>query len=194
MVQTQTDIPPGRIDAALNALDTLASESLAKTGVPGMAIAVVHHDQQIFARGYGVRAAGTSDAVDADTVFRLASVSKPLASTVTAGLVGDGHVSWDARIGDIDPAIEMFDPWVTRELTIRDLSVPPQRHAGVRQRSSGRPRLRPRNDLSPAALSSPGQQLSLTLRIQQYHLLVRPRGGGRSRRNAVGRRVRRAPV
>ena len=121
MVQTQTDIPPGRIDAALNALDTLASESLAKTGVPGMAIAVVHHDQQIFARGYGVRAAGTSDAVDADTVFRLASVSKPLASTVTAGLVGDGHVSWDARIGDIDPAIEMFDPWVTRELTIRDL-------------------------------------------------------------------------
>lgn len=67
-----------------------------------------------------MREAGKSDPVDADTVFQLASVSKPLGSTVIAGLVGDRMVKWDDRIIDHDPGFQMHDPSVTAALTIRD--------------------------------------------------------------------------
>ena len=109
-----------RMAAALAMLDTLAQQSLARTGAPGMAVAVVHNDRQIFAKGYGVRDSAGSDPVDPDTVFRLASVSKSLASTVTAALVGDGRVGWDTPIRELMPEVEMSEPWITHAVTIRD--------------------------------------------------------------------------
>ena len=114
-------ITPDRVKAALVELDSLAKSSLQKTGVPGAAIAVVYKDQVVYARGFGVREAGKSDPVDADTVFQLASVSKPLGSTVIAGLVSDRVVKWDDRIIDHDPGFRMHDPSVTAAVTIRDM-------------------------------------------------------------------------
>ncbi len=86
-----------------------------------MAIGVVSRDEVVYLKGFGVREAGTDQAVDADTVFQLASVSKPIASTVVAALVGDGVVGWDDHIVDHDPTFQMYDPWVTREVTLRDM-------------------------------------------------------------------------
>ena len=60
------------------------------TGIPGIAIAVVFKDEVVFAKGFGVREVGKADPVDADTVFQLASVSKPIGSTVVAALIGEG--------------------------------------------------------------------------------------------------------
>jgi CubicO group peptidase (beta-lactamase class C family) len=94
---------------------------VAKTGVPGMAIAVVYKDAVIYLKGFGVRAAGKPELVDPDTVFQLASMSKPMAATVVAALVSDGLVRWDDRVIDHDPEFQLSDPWVTREVTIRDL-------------------------------------------------------------------------
>ncbi|HEY9845736.1 MAG TPA: serine hydrolase, partial [Candidatus Caenarcaniphilales bacterium] len=90
-------------------------------GVPGMAIAVVHKDQVVYLKGFGVREAGKSNPVNPDTVFQLASVSKPIASTVVAGVVGDGLVKWDDPVIKHDPGFEMREPYVTREVTLRDL-------------------------------------------------------------------------
>jgi CubicO group peptidase (beta-lactamase class C family) len=59
--------------------------------------------------------------VDADTVFQLASLSKPIGSTVVAELVGEGKITWDSKLSVLDPTFAMFDPWVTREITIRDM-------------------------------------------------------------------------
>ena len=114
-------VTPDKVQAALVELDALAKSSLQKSGVPGTAIAVVYKDQVIYAKGFGVREAGKCDPVDADTVFQLASVSKPLGSTVIAGLVSDRVVKWDDRIIDHDPAFRMHDPLVTAALTIRDM-------------------------------------------------------------------------
>ncbi len=50
-----------------------------------------------------------------------ASVSKPFGSTVVAELVGEGKISWDSKLNALDPTFEMFDPWVTRQITIRDM-------------------------------------------------------------------------
>src|SRR5215207_1839277 len=76
---------------------------MATTGVPGVAVAIVHQDAVVHAAGYGVREVGTREAVDADTVFQLASVSKCLAATTVAAIVGDGVVTWDDRVSDLDP-------------------------------------------------------------------------------------------
>src|SRR5260370_42344809 len=110
-----------KVLAALPALKALAEQTVAKGEVPGLSAAVVHRDAVVYLAGFGVRRTGGADKVDADTAFQLASLSKPLAATVVAGLVGDGHVSWDSRIRAIDPGFALHDPYPTAEVTIRDL-------------------------------------------------------------------------
>jgi CubicO group peptidase (beta-lactamase class C family) len=110
-----------KVLAALPALKTMAEQLVAKGEVPGLSIAVVHRDEVVYAGGFGARQAGGDDKVDADTVFQLASLSKPLASTVVAALVGDGKLSWDTRIAEIDPGFALHEPYPTAEVTLRDL-------------------------------------------------------------------------
>lgn len=113
-------LTPERVKSAVADVEKLASAEMAATGIPGMAMAVVYKDKVIFAKGFGVREVGKNDPVDADTVFLLASVSKPIGSTVVAAAVSDGRVSWDSRISDLDPGFAMSEPWVAREITVRD--------------------------------------------------------------------------
>ncbi len=114
------DLTLEKVQAAAEKLKTAAAAEIEKGGIPGLAIAVVFNDQVVMTAGVGVREAGKSDAVDADTIFQLASVSKPVGSTVIAAVVGEGTVSWDSRISDLDPAFAMSQPWVTSEITVRD--------------------------------------------------------------------------
>ncbi|WP_254721972.1 serine hydrolase domain-containing protein [Kovacikia minuta] len=114
------------VKAALPEMETLANQLLKKTGVPGLAIAVVYKDQVVYLKGFGVREAGKPAPVDPDTVFQLASVSKPIASTIVAGVVGDGLVKWDDPIIKHYPSFEMDSPYVTREVTLRDMFSPSQ--------------------------------------------------------------------
>src|ERR1700722_2998657 len=110
-----------QVQNAVAQIEKLAQKQIDENVVPGLAIAVVHKDKMIFAKGFGIREVGKDGKIDADTVFQLASVSKSLASTVVAALVGEGKITWDAKISDLDPSFEMHDSWVTREITIRDL-------------------------------------------------------------------------
>lgn len=114
-------ISPERMATALSKLEALAQGAVEAGAVPGLAIAVVHDDQVIFLKGFGHREAGKPETVDADTVFQIASLSKPVSATVVAALVGDHVVSWDSRIADVDPAFQLADPYPTSQLTIRDL-------------------------------------------------------------------------
>jgi CubicO group peptidase (beta-lactamase class C family) len=107
--------------AALSKLDVLAQGLVADGAVPGLAIGVVHDDKVIFLKGFGHREAGKPELVDADTVFQIASLSKPISATIVAALVSDGIVSWDSKIADLDPAFRLADPYPTSQLTIRDL-------------------------------------------------------------------------
>ncbi|MEA5389991.1 serine hydrolase [Cyanobium gracile UHCC 0139] len=107
--------------AALPRLEALATEMLGRTGVPGLAIVVVHADRVVFLKGYGLRRVGEPGAVDADTVFQLASLSKPIAATVVAGLVGDGRVGWDDPVLRTLPQARIGSPAIAPLVTIRDL-------------------------------------------------------------------------
>ena len=110
-----------KVAAALPTLKEFARQIVGKELVPGLSIAVVHRDEIVSLDAFGVREIGKTAAVDVDTVFQLASVSKPLSATVVAGLVGDGKVSWDSRIRDIDPGFTLQDELAAANVTIRDL-------------------------------------------------------------------------
>jgi CubicO group peptidase (beta-lactamase class C family) len=113
-------VTPEQVQAALPKLDDYVEQAMKQTGVPGLGIAVVHQDRVVYLKGFGVRAIGEAAPVDGDTVFQLASVSKPMATTVLAALVGEGLIDWDDRIIDHDPDFRLYDPWVTRQITFRD--------------------------------------------------------------------------
>lgn len=114
-------VPEGQIDRALGAVDGLAEAALARTGIPGLAVAVVRGDATVYAKGFGVRKRGEPAQVDADTVFQLASVSKSIGATVVARQVGARVIAWDTPIRQHLPWFALADDWVTRNLTIGDL-------------------------------------------------------------------------
>ncbi|WP_113703022.1 serine hydrolase [Nonomuraea lactucae] len=114
-------LTPARVEAAVSRLDGVVRDTMARTGVPGMAVTVVYRDRVAYLKGFGVRRVGSPGAVGPDTVFQLASVSKPLASTVVAAAVGEGAVSWDDPVVEHDPGFALADPWVTRHVTVADL-------------------------------------------------------------------------
>lgn len=118
--QQQIDVTPDRVQSALEQLDPYIRASMEKTKVPGVAVAVVYNDQVVFLRGYGVRKVGEPAPIDPDTVFEIASVSKPIGSTIIASLVGQGKVHWDDKIADLDSGFQLSSPETTREITIRD--------------------------------------------------------------------------
>lgn len=88
---------------------------------PGLAVAVVDGLAPVLVAGYGVRAAGAAPSVRADTVFALASCSKPFAAATVALLVEQGKLAWDAPVRQWLPELALYDPAVTAQLTVRDL-------------------------------------------------------------------------
>ena len=115
------DIPPGRVDAAIGKLDGLADELMKRSGIPGMAVAVVHDGKVVYAKGFGVKDVRTGANVDADTVFQLASLSKPVGATVVAHEVTHNVVGWDMPVWVTLPWFELSDAYVSHHVTIADL-------------------------------------------------------------------------
>ncbi|HEX3948904.1 MAG TPA: serine hydrolase [Steroidobacteraceae bacterium] len=99
-------------------------ESLRKqTGVPGIAIAIVENDEVVMAKGFGVKKLGSSGPVDGDTIFMTGSTGKAFTVAALGILVDQGKIRWDDKVIDHLPGFQMYDPWVTREMSIRDLLV-----------------------------------------------------------------------
>lgn len=91
--------------------------------VPGVSLAVVKDGKVLVAKGYGVKELGKSDPVDPQTLFGIASNTKAFTATALGLLVEEGKLAWDGRVIDYLPWFQLSDPYVTRELTIRDLLV-----------------------------------------------------------------------
>ncbi|WP_084600673.1 serine hydrolase [Methanolacinia paynteri] len=110
------------LGAVLAQFDAYNDEVFEKSGVPGMAVAVVRDDEVIYLRCFGVKNITTGEPVAPDTVFQLASISKSFTSATIASLVGDGILSWDDRVSDINPDFQLGgDQWISGHVTLRDL-------------------------------------------------------------------------
>ena len=88
---------------------------------PGLAIAVVKNDSIVLMKGYGTRTMGTAEPVDEHTLFAIGSASKAFTATLVAMLVDQGKMRWDDPATTYLPDLQMYDPYVSRELTLRDL-------------------------------------------------------------------------
>jgi CubicO group peptidase (beta-lactamase class C family) len=104
-----------------NGFDDYVQKAMKEWEVPGVAIAIVKGDQIVLAKGYGVRKIGEPAVVDEHTLFAIGSSSKAFTAASVAILVDQGKLKWDDPVTKYLPGFEMYDPYVTRELTVRDL-------------------------------------------------------------------------
>jgi CubicO group peptidase (beta-lactamase class C family) len=104
-------------------IDQWVARAMRTFDVPGLALAIVKDDSVVLAKGYGVRKLGDPTPVDARTLFGIASNTKAFTATALGLLVEERKIEWDAPVVRYLPAFAMWDPFVTRELTVRDLLV-----------------------------------------------------------------------
>ncbi|WP_024601705.1 serine hydrolase [Pseudoalteromonas sp. TB41] len=102
-------------------ISEVINASMTRFDVPGMAVAIVENDKVVFAKGFGVANLDTNSKVNKDTLFGIASNTKAFTSAALAKLVDEGKLSWDDRVIDHLPEFRLYDPYVTREMRIRDL-------------------------------------------------------------------------
>jgi CubicO group peptidase (beta-lactamase class C family) len=102
-------------------LDRYIEQAVRDWEVPGLAIAIVRNDSVLIAKGYGVRELGKPERVDANTVFNVASLTKSFTATAAAMLVDENKLSWDAPARRYLPGLEFSDPYLTANVTMRDL-------------------------------------------------------------------------
>src|ERR671923_1691154 len=104
-------------------LDRYVGRVMKTFSVPGLSVAIVKDGRVVLARGYGVRRLGDSTRVDEHTRFGIASNTKLFTATALELLVEEGKVEWDAPVIRYLPWFALSDPYVTHELTVRDLLV-----------------------------------------------------------------------
>ncbi|HUF52023.1 MAG TPA: serine hydrolase [Longimicrobiales bacterium] len=105
----------------LTGLDAYIEQALREWEVPGLALAVIRNDTVIHARGYGVRELGQSGAVDEHTLFAIASTTKAMTVAALGMLIDERKLRWDDPVARHMPTFQLADPFITRELTVRDL-------------------------------------------------------------------------
>jgi CubicO group peptidase (beta-lactamase class C family) len=115
MLNAQTRPPPG--------LDEYVESIRSAFDVPGIGLAIVRDGAVVLARGYGVRTQGKPGRVDGNTLFGIASNTKAFTATAIGMLVEEGKLEWDAPVTRYLPWFQLSDPYVTREITVRDLLV-----------------------------------------------------------------------
>ncbi len=101
--------------------DAYVARGLQVLQTPGASIAVVRDGRVLLAKGYGVRTLGHPARVDAHTLFQIASNTKAFTTAALAILADEGKLSWDDAVTKLLPRFQLYDPYVTREFTVRDL-------------------------------------------------------------------------
>jgi CubicO group peptidase (beta-lactamase class C family) len=117
----QDAAPAALTDDRRAEFETYVDSTLAMMRVPGAAVAVVQGGEVVYLDGFGVKELGVADPVTPDTLMRVASVTKPVTTTMTATLVDDGRVGWDTPVVELLPNFALADPELTRRLTVADL-------------------------------------------------------------------------
>jgi CubicO group peptidase (beta-lactamase class C family) len=110
------------LEVKLATIDAYAEKARKDWKVPGMAVAIVKDGKVVFAKGYGLRKLGEKEPVDEDTLFAVASNSKAFTTAALAILIDEGKIDgWDDKVSRYLPDFQLYDPYVTENLTIRDL-------------------------------------------------------------------------
>ncbi|MEP6906976.1 MAG: serine hydrolase [Pseudoxanthomonas sp.] len=109
--------------AAHSRLDRIVDETVARYHLPGIAVGVIEDGKITYAGTRGETIAGSGRPVTRDTVFKIASNSKAMTASMLARLVDAGKLRWEDPVTRYLPQFRMYDPWVTREMQVKDLLV-----------------------------------------------------------------------
>ena len=113
--------PAAAAQQGLDGLDTEIEQMISDWGIPGAAVVVIQDDEISFAQGFGVREIGGAEPVDEHTIFAVGSTSKAFTAASIAMLVDEGKVAWDDPVIDHAPIFQLSDPYISRDLRVRDL-------------------------------------------------------------------------
>ncbi|MFW2135539.1 serine hydrolase [Chryseobacterium sp. TY4] len=102
-------------------LDELIKNTIKTFDVPGMSVGIVKDGQMVYSKGFGVRSLKNNLPMDSKTLVGIASNSKGFTATALAMLVDDGKLNWDDKVSKFIPEFQMYDPYVSKEVTVRDL-------------------------------------------------------------------------
>jgi CubicO group peptidase (beta-lactamase class C family) len=114
-------LPAQDRDRLLSDFDAYVEQSRQRFEVPGCAVAIVHQGEVIFSKGYGHLSVKEETPVNTETLFGIMSTTKAMTAAAMGVLVDEGKVSWDDRVVDYLPDFQLYDPYVTRSLRVRDL-------------------------------------------------------------------------
>lgn len=106
----------------IEALKDFVRRSQRALGVPGLSVGIVQGGKVVYAGGFGVREAGKPEPVDADTLYLIASNTKPLTTLMLATLVDAGRLRWDTPVAETLPGFKLADPEATAKMQIKHLS------------------------------------------------------------------------
>lgn len=104
-----------------DSLDAYVETALRDWPIPGVAVCVVKDGKTVVMRGYGVTEMGTTQNVDSNTLFMIGSNTKAFTATALAMLHAQGGLSLDDKVQKWLPDFKQYDPYVTKEATLRDL-------------------------------------------------------------------------
>ena len=88
-------------------LDARLQQMVGRPNMVGMAVGIVENGRITFLNGYGETIEGSGERVTADTVFRWASVSKGVASTMVAKLEEQGKLSFEQPVASVAPSLHL---------------------------------------------------------------------------------------
>jgi len=126
--QTTSNVDQDRI---LQNVETYTRQVIKEWQIPGMALSIVKDNQVIYAKGFGEKELNKGVQVNEHTAFQIGSVSKSFTAILMAMLIDEGKVQWDDPVKKHLPDFEMYDPWVSNNLLVKDIMIhrtglPPQ--------------------------------------------------------------------
>ena len=115
-------------------IDRYIQQGMVDWQIPGMTVAIVRGNTVLFQKAYGVKKLGGNDPVTLDTLFQIGSTSKSFTTALMAMDVGDGKYGWHDQVLRHLPDFQMYDPWVTDQFMVVDLSA---QRSGMPTQASG---------------------------------------------------------
>jgi len=119
-----SSVPVGALraqDPDLASLDEKITQAQKDWPVPGLAVVIVKDGETVLLKGYGELEMGGGEPVDEHTLFAIASNSKAFTSASLAMLVEEGKLSWDDPVRKHLPYFQLYNPYVSQEMRVRDL-------------------------------------------------------------------------
>ncbi|HSO87013.1 MAG TPA: serine hydrolase domain-containing protein [Draconibacterium sp.] len=109
------------IREVLNKFDSLYNVNIVQSGAVGGAVVITYKGQVALMKCFGVKKAGENNAIDKNTIFRLASVSKTVTGVLAGILAAENTINLDDKVVDYIPEFRLKFQESTNSITIKHL-------------------------------------------------------------------------